>query len=154
MLSREPSLLCGRVARRLWTRLPAMAGCVLVAGVWASAWGAEGDKIPPEAVRLEVFPSRVRLFGPEAVECVVVLGVEAGGTRRDLTSVARLESKTPDRVKVDPDGAIRPVADGRGEVIVRFGSCETHVPVEVARAGEPRVASFRNEVVPAHQAGM
>ncbi len=126
-----------------------MAGCVLVAGVWASAWGAEGDKIPPEAVRLEVFPSRVRLFGPEAVERVVVLGVEAGGTRRDLTSVARLESKTPDRVKVDPDGAIRPVADGRGEVIVRFGSCETHVPVEVARAGEPRVASFRNEVVPA-----
>ena len=64
------------------------------------------------SVKLEVFPSRVRLFGPEAVQRVVVLGVEAGGASGDLTDFARLESQTPDRVKVEPDGAIRPVTDG------------------------------------------
>ncbi len=145
-----PSFLFRSAAAcRRWTVLPVVAGCVLMASICSDASGGEADKKEAAVVRLEVFPSRVRLFGPEAVGRVVVLGVEAGGARRDLTAVARRESKTPDRVKVDPDGAIRPVADGSGQVIVRFGANEAPVAVEVAHAVEPRVVSFRNEVIPA-----
>ena len=110
--------------------------------------GGESREGERTSLRLEVFPAKVRLFGPEAVQRLVVLGVGPDGTERDLTAEARLESKTTERVRVEADGAIRPVADGCGEVIVRYGSSEARVGVEVSRAAAPRTISFRNEVVP------
>jgi len=112
------------------------------------ARGAE-TAIPQKSIaRLEVFPAKVRLFGPEAYQRLVVVGVGADGGRRDVTVEARLESKTPDRVRVEPDGAIRPVADGAGEIVVRRGKFEIVVPVVVEHATRPATISFRNEVEP------
>jgi hypothetical protein len=65
-----------------------------------------------------------------------------------VTAKARLHSRTPGRIQVEPDGTIRPVADGSGEIVVRVGSSETTVPVEVTGAAGPRLVSFRNEVEP------
>jgi hypothetical protein len=139
------------VAVRRW------AGCLALAGsVWAAASlperaraaGGEAPAGDRSSVRLEVYPSTVRLFGPEAVGRVVVLEVRPGGAARDLTAEARLESKTPGRFKVESDGTIRPLADGRGELSVHCGSSERRVPVEVSRSAAPHKVSFRNEIVP------
>ncbi|HKI20611.1 MAG TPA: hypothetical protein VKA15_22165, partial [Isosphaeraceae bacterium] len=140
----------GVVGRR-WTGLLAMAGWALVLAVFCPCdlRGAEVGKGEKTSLRLEVLPTQVRLFGPEAAQRLVVLGVEPDGAKRDLTAEARLESRTPERVKVEPDGAIRPVANGSGELVVRYGESQTRVHVEVARATQPRAISFRNEVVPA-----
>jgi Protein of unknown function (DUF1553)/Protein of unknown function (DUF1549) len=110
--------------------------------------GPESAKPRTSTVRLEVFPTKVRLFGPEASQRLVVLGVSADGTSRDVTAEAKLESRSPGRVRVESDGAIRPVADGMAELVVRFEGSELKVPVEVARASQSRTVSFRNEVVP------
>ena len=98
--------------------------------------------------RLEVYPARVRLFGPEASQRLVVLGVATDGTRRDLSAKVQLAAGSPGRIKIDADGAIRPLADGKDEVIVQAGRARTRVPVEVSGATRPRTVSFRNEVEP------
>ena len=128
------------VVDRRWTKLAVLAGWVLGASLSShrDLSGGEVGKEEKPALRLQVFPPRVRLFGPEAVQRLVVVGVGNDGGRRDLTAEARLESRTPNRVKVEPDGAIRPVADGAGEIVVRSGTVETVVPVEVAQAAQPR----------------
>ena len=135
---------------RRWTQCLSLAGWVLT-----SAWishqhllAAETGRGAKPPLRLEVFPAKVRLSGPEAAQRLVVVGVEGDGAKRDVTSEARLESRSPARVQVEPDGTLRPVGDGSGEVVVRVGSSQARVPVEVARAAQPRKVSFRNEVEP------
>src|SRR5262249_4601440 len=97
--------------------------------------------------RIQVFPAKVRLCGPAALQRLVVLATGADGTVSDRSAEARLESLTPGRIKID-DGAIRPVADGSGEGMVRIRDGEVRVPIEVTRAKAPRMVSFRNEIVP------
>jgi hypothetical protein len=98
--------------------------------------------------RLEVYPAKVRLFGPEASQRVVVLGIAADGSMRDLTAEAHLTATSPGRLKIDADGTVRPVADGPGELVVQAGSARTSLPVEVSGVSRPRQVSFRNEVEP------
>ena len=99
-----------------------LAGWVLSAAVFVDGPVCRAEPPSPgrPIARLEVFPAKVRLFGPEASQRLVVLGVGPDGSRRDVTAEAKLESRSPERVKVDGDGAIRPVADGTAEVVVRF----------------------------------
>jgi hypothetical protein len=99
-------------------------------------------------VRLDVWPATARLSGPEAAQRLVVVGEFADGARRDVTVGARFASRTPDVARVDDGGKVRPVADGRGEVVVRVGEAEAVVPVEVRAATRPRVVSFRHEIQP------
>ncbi len=126
-------------------------------GAWAfaTAWllsigllAAEASGAEKSSLKLEIYPARVRLSGPEAAQRLVILGVDAQGAKRDLTVEAKIESRSPDRVRIGDDGSILPVADGTGEVVVRVGTSEARVPVEVAKATLPRTVSFRNEVVP------
>jgi hypothetical protein len=99
-------------------------------------------------LKLEIYPSKVRLSGPDAAQRLVVVGVDAKGAKRDLTGQARVESRSPARVRIGDDGSILPVADGTGEVVVHVGTSEARVAVEVAKASLPRMVSFRNEVAP------
>ena len=119
---------------------PALIALILVST--SAALSAE----PSE--RLEVLPAEAHLFGPAAVQRLVVVGVDQNGTRLDLTSKARFESTTPKIARVGPDGKVAPVADGRGEIVVRVGSVESRVPIVVQGAGAARQVSFRHEVQP------
>jgi Protein of unknown function (DUF1553)/Protein of unknown function (DUF1549) len=100
-----------------------------------------------EPTRLEVFPPRVRLNGPRASQRLIVLGVYADGSRRDLTQVAAIEGGET-TVAVDDKKQLRSQADGKGSVRVRHGKIETNVTVEVSDATDPRPVSFRHEVEP------
>ncbi len=126
-------------------RLPGpltLLGLVLL----ALPWPARADDSP--LVALEPLPATVSLDGPAASQRLVVLGVAADGSRRDLTGTAELVPLGP-AVGIDGRGRIVPRADGPAEVAVRVGSVEARVPVTVAHAGAPRVVSFGQEVVPA-----
>ena len=70
--------------------------------------------------------------GFAATGCVGGLGRRRPARR---SGEARLESRSPEKVRVEADGTIRPVADGTAEVVVRFGSSETRLPSN--RTGGP-----------------
>ena len=112
-------------------------------GSCPTAWGVEEP-----GAGLEVFPAEVRLCGPEAVQRLVVIGVAADGSRRDVTPQVQVETSDPAIARVDDQGRIRPVADGAAEVRVRLGSAEARVKVTVKDAQAQRRVSFRNEIVP------
>jgi Protein of unknown function (DUF1549)/Protein of unknown function (DUF1553) len=118
--------------------------------VLLTAWpgGARAAEDPKDrSRRLQVFPPKVRLSGPEAMQRLVVLEISSDGNTSDRTAEARLQSLRPDLVKIE-NGVLRPVADGTAEVAVRVGEVLAQVPVEVSKATAPRRVSFRNEVMP------
>src|SRR4051812_41991872 len=87
--------------------------CGLAPAVMAAA--------PESPRRLEVYPPQVRLKGPEGSQRFVVLGHFADGTTRDLTTLAKIEPGKLGFVRIDDQNAIRPAANGRGEILVRVG---------------------------------
>ncbi|AGA29534.1 DUF1549 and DUF1553 domain-containing protein [Singulisphaera acidiphila] len=97
---------------------------------------------------LEVLPAKAKLFGPQAAQRLVVIGAFADGSRLDLTSSAQFKVGDSKIASVDPHGFLHPVADGKAEVVVRVGSIEASVPVEVSGAQTARRVSFRNEIQP------
>ena len=98
---------------------------------------------------LEVWPVEVRLSGPAAAQRLVVVGVDADGSRKDLTAGARIESSSPDVAAIDPRGRVIPKGDGAGTIVVKAGGIEARVSVRVAGLRRsPRRVSFRHEVVP------
>ncbi len=102
----------------------------------------------PSPKRLEVYPPQVRLKGPEASQRFVVLGQFEDGTTRDVTTLAKIEPGKLGFVRIDDQNAIRPAANGLGEILVRVGDAVAIVPVTVEKANAPRVVSFKNEVAP------
>ena len=117
----------------------------LVAGLAEVAQAAEAPD------RLEVYPAKVRLKGPEAVQRLVVLARTADGASRDVTGEARVEIEVEGEVvaRVEDGPRLVPVADGQAEAVVRVGDAEARISVEVEGSQTPRAVSFRNEVVPA-----
>ena len=97
---------------------------------------------------LEVWPTEVRLSGPGSAQRLVVVGVDADGSKRDLTAGARIESDSPGVAAIDGRGRIVPKGDGAGTVVIKAGGVEARIAVRVAGATAPRRVSFRHEVVP------
>jgi hypothetical protein len=98
---------------------------------------------------LAVYPSHVRLSGPEARQRLIVVAAGAEpNSGVDVTDRVEIEPVEP-LVRVDNDRTLRPVADGSGVVLVRYGGAIARVPVEVKGATATRLVSFRNEIIPA-----
>ncbi len=122
----------------------------IYATVFCAAWCGAAlarDTGKGRAPRLEVFPPKVRLSGPQAAQRLVVLAVTHDGRTTDRSVEARLEALRPELVKVE-DGLLRPLADGTTEVVVRFDKLVVRVSVEVIGSKAPRHVSFRNEIIP------
>lgn len=98
--------------------------------------------------RLSVLPAEAKLFGPGAAQRLIVLGGFPDGSQRDLTAGARFETSDPKVANVDRQGMLHAVSDGKAEVVIRVGSVESRIPVEVVAAQAPRRVSFRNEIQP------
>ena len=77
----------------------------------------------------------------------MVTGRFADGSERDLAGLAEIRADAPGVVAVDPGGYVRPAADGRATLAVRFGGREALVPVTVAGLDRPNRISFRREIV-------
>lgn len=97
---------------------------------------------------LVVSPDSVRLDSPEASQQVLVGAPQADGRRVDVSRVATYSVSAPEIAQVGPQGLMRPLADGRTELVVRYGGEEVRVPLEVRGLRDPAPVSFRNEVVP------
>ncbi|MFO0952745.1 MAG: DUF1553 domain-containing protein [Isosphaeraceae bacterium] len=129
-------------------RLPFGPSVGMVLGLTALGAGAPPSGEPGQPTRVEVFPAKVGLNGPEATQRLVVVATLPDGSTRDVTASARFEPADATLVKVEAGGLLRPLADGKSDVKVKVGKAEVTVPVVVSKARAARVVSFRNEVEP------
>ena len=119
--------------------LVVLAEIVLSTGmVWANS----------ALVAVEVDPPSVSLQGPVARHTLLVTGKTAAGRLSDLGAEAIFRSATPDIVSVDLLGVVRPVADGKGAVVIEVAGRILSVPVSVEGSQSPRYFSFVNDIMP------
>ena len=97
--------------------------------------------------KLEVFPAGVGLRHAADRQALVVQATLENGVTRDVTARAsfRWKDGAPARWT---GGELVPVADGRGELHVRYAGRDVRVPVTVTQAAVARDVSFRNDVMP------
>ena len=100
------------------------------------------------AAEIGVSPPSVVLDSPEASQQVLVTEFLSNDRSNDISRSVRYEVTPPGIATIDGRGLIRPVASGRGELVVRHQEQRITVPIEVRTLKRPRPVSFGNEIVP------
>jgi hypothetical protein len=142
------------------SRMPvlAMAAGFLAIGVAAAAFfilrGKDGSALgvlsafsgPPPS-ELRIYPTNVNLATSRDRQSVVVQAVYEDGLTRDVTSDASFTLRDRALARIEK-GVVSPLADGKTELLVKFGGKEVTLPVVVEQAKVDRPISFNLDVMP------
>ncbi len=108
---------------------------------------AERQALVGQPTTVKVLPERILLNGSRAAQQVVVTGHYAGGVIRDLTPLVEFTAVNPALVTLSPGGYLQARANGTTQLLIKAGTLEVRIPVEVQKADQPQPVSFRNEVI-------
>lgn len=100
----------------------------------------------PAAIR--VSPMAVVLDRPEASQQLLVTEMLPEGRGRDATRAATYQVSVPTIARVDSSGLVRPLADGKAEIIVTRGTDVARIPITVQKLKQPLPVSFQYEIIP------
>lgn len=115
----------------------------LLAGTWLAVVIALGS----QAGTLSTLPEHIELRGPDDAHGVLVSLVGADRTE-DVTRRAKFVSTNAKVLTVDTNGVIRPVGDGRANVLALFSGQTNQVSVVVQNAKSHFTPSFRQDIEP------
>lgn len=91
---------------------------------------------------LSVYPTKIVLDGPRAIQQLVVLNKQDDATR---TAIFRVEPAKVARVRA---GVVYPLAEGTATLSVQVDGQTTTVPIMVTKVNDERPVSFAREVQP------
>lgn len=95
----------------------------------------------------EVFPPDVSLKTSRDQQAIVARVIQPDGVSRDVTSQIQFILPEPPIVKAEGD-MLRPLADGTGEIKVKYQDQVATLPVKVQDAKADRPISFKLDVMP------
>ena len=121
---------------------PLMADEVAATGQVAAATDLSQ---PPRGLR--ILPDQVRLSGDNPRQQLIVTG-RVDGRDVDLTRRVSLTSADPAIARIDAEGIVRPVKEGRTSITSRWQGATSRVEVEVSRFGDLRSLDFERDVQP------
>ena len=111
-------------------------------------------KIVGEPKSLQVQPDKLTLSGPRATAQLVVTGVYADGTVRDLTHFADIRLDGADvLVGIDDERFITAKKNGASTLAISAGKQSIKVPIVVQNLEKPHPVSFRSDVIAALNVG-
>ena len=99
-------------------------------------------------ISLQVTPQRIKLTGLRSAQQILVTGVYADGSVRDLTRVSAWESVPAGVVSVTANGRITGHQNGSGELVIRVAGLTKKMPAAISGLDQPQPISFRREVMP------
>ena len=102
-----------------------------------------------EPVSLQIHPKHVHLKGPRSAQQLLVTGVYADGTQRDLTGVCDWTAAATPGISITPNGSVTGVMDGKTNLEIQIGKLTARVPVTITDATRSQPVSFRRELMPA-----
>ena len=114
---------------------------------------AEKAKVIGQPIALNIQPAAVTLTGPRSRQQLVVTGVYADGSVRDLTPFAQMQADAGAIVRVGDEQVIYPQKNGATDVIVKAGGRQMHVPITVRDFDKPQPISFRHDLIAALNVG-
>ena len=94
---------------------------------------------------IEVTPFTIVLDSPETTQQLLVVGRDSD---LDLTRLATYRSAHPAIAGVDETGLVRPVAEGKTEIVVTHKGDEARIAVEVKGLRQPVPVSFAAQIIP------
>jgi hypothetical protein len=97
---------------------------------------------------LEVQPSDVTLTGPRAAQRLLVLQVQNGEIRADITQRVKFASSNPKVATVDDSGQVRAAGDGEALITAVEGNAKATAKVKVTGTQEPFEWNFAIHVEP------
>lgn len=124
----------------------------LSAGVWVLLGGlllhgAEQLPAGTKVVRLEATPAAIELKHRYDYRQILVTAQLESGEKIDATRMAPFAAP-PELIKISPNGLVRPVADGQGEITMSFAGHSVKIPVKVSGQNEKYHVSFVRDVMP------
>jgi hypothetical protein len=122
-------------------------GMTLVLGGAARAEFTE--KLPDrgKVVQVEAWPARIALQNAYAYSQVLLTAQLAGGDKVDVTRLAQVEK--PGRlVEISPQGIVRPLAEGAGQIKFTVAGRSVAIPVTVSGLKDPYPVNFVRDVMP------
>jgi hypothetical protein len=120
---------------------------------WADAPPGPAAAVAPPAPAaavagaVEVFPPDVNLETARDFQSVIVRVTQSDGVTRDVTGESTFSVSDPKLAKVDGH-ILRPLADGSGQLQVKYGDQTVNVPLTVKSAAQDRPISFKLDVMP------
>jgi hypothetical protein len=114
---------------------------MLLAAVCFASPAIAGDSIA-------LLPAKARLEGPRSAQKFLVERRDGDAWTADLTSKAAFRVENSAVARVEPDGTVRPVANGTTAVVARVDGREARAEVVVARIEDEAPWSFKNHVEP------
>lgn len=129
---------------RIIAILLAFAACDL-----ATADSLPTETLPPgtEVVAIDVQPDKIELERSIDYSQLLVTGTLSTGDLIDLTRMAEIQTSA-EIVTVSPTGEVRPQADGRGEIKIRFGQQAVAIPVKCEGTTSPLKVDYIRDVMP------
>ena len=124
-----------------------LAFAAFVAVFFADFAVADEPEKPLVVARLEVFPAKLELDGPRDVRRLIVTGVLADGSKRDLTSKAQY-SAPADSLRIDAAGFASGLKDGDFVLAIKALDKTIDVPVRVRNLTVAKPVSFVRDVEP------
>ncbi len=108
--------------------------------------GREIAPNPEQVISLVTEPQSVALDGPFAYTQLIVTAHKVDGSAVDVTRQVTLAA--PAFVTLSPSGVIRPITDGEGKIVVRYGDQETIVALAATGTSDQSALDFIQDVNP------
>jgi hypothetical protein len=104
--------------------------------------------VSPLSAAIRISPPVVLLDSPESSQQLLVFGPRDDDSQRDVTGTVSFRVVDPRIAVIDEGGIVRPLKEGRTEVVISHGQEQVRVPVVVTGLASPRPVSFQYEVIP------
>ena len=104
-------------------------------------------KIVGSPSELRIQPESIHLSGPRSQQQIIVTGIYADKSQRDLTAFCQYSAANPQVVAVNKSGFVLPNSDGATELTITVGAKKSTIPVKVEKQTSLKPVSFRHEMI-------
>ena len=100
-------------------------------------------------ISISIEPNELTLDGPTSGAQLILNGLFADGSQRDLTREAMWFLAPSSLARIEGDGYLEPIANGAGGVVARIGSFRVEARVKIQNIGRVPALSFERDLLPA-----
>lgn len=119
-----------------------------IAAVHAQTPPSKKRSVKPAIVRLKFESGTVSLTNPYTETRLLVTGIAADGTSRDLSEQILLSAQKSDVIRLDDNGTVRPLKNGTTTVTAKYKNVTARIPVTVSGVAKTTAPRFVSDVIP------
>jgi len=102
----------------------------------------------PTPSEIVAFPAQLTVRGSDDAPQLLIDGKLPNNRTVDLTSAVKYSVSDANILRVNADGRVFPLANGRAEIVATFGGLTTKIPAIVEAMETPRLLNFNNQIEP------